>query len=78
MLGKRITACLRLCNLLVEHLLHLGIRLGEHFLILIDGRKCLLVGMICLDNRRECRMLARVPLPFFHIRHHVGIAEECL
>ena len=78
LLCEDIARCFRLCNLLGEHLLHLGIRLGEHFLVLVDGCKCPLIGGIRLDDRRECRVLTRVTLPFFHICHHVGIAEECL
>ena len=76
--GETVALRLRLRDLLREHRLHLGIGLGEHLLILINGGQCPSVGLVRLDDRRERRVLACVTLPHRHIRHHGWIAQQCL
>ena len=78
LLGESVTFRFCLGNLLCEHLLHLGIGFGEHLPVLFDGRERRPIGVIRLHNRRECRVLARIALPFCHVRHHGGVAQERL
>ena len=67
---------LRRGDLFEQQFLHLGIRLGEHFLVLGDGFLRLAVRFVCGHDGRQRGVLARVPLPARHIRHDGGIAEE--
>ena len=75
--GETVALRLRRRDLLHEHRLHLGIGLGEHLLILINGGKRPSVGLVRLNDRRERRVLACVTLPHRHIRHHGWITEQC-
>ena len=76
LLRKLIAALLRLGNLLLEHRLHLGVRLGKQSLILFDGQKRLLIGAVRLDDGSQSSVFTRITLPLFHICHHCGVAEQ--
>ena len=73
---KARTLLFRRGDLLEQQQLHLGVRLGEHLLVLGNRRLRLAVRFVCGHDGRERGVLARIVLPARHIRHDGGIAEE--